>query len=47
MDDDWHDGKYFNVLVEGSRSSANVTELIADDSEDAIVPISASYAESI
>jgi len=42
--DDWHDDKYFSELVEGRRSSADVTELIADDNEDAIVPMSASCA---
>jgi hypothetical protein len=50
MDDwmnDWHDGKYFSELVEGRRSSADVAELIADDNEDAIVPMSASCAELI
>jgi hypothetical protein len=45
--DDRHDGKYFSELVDGRRSSADVTELIADDNEDAIAPISASCAESI
>jgi hypothetical protein len=46
--DDWHDdGKYFSELVEGTLSSADVTELIADDNEDAIVPMSASCVESI
>jgi hypothetical protein len=45
--DDWHDDKYFSELVEGRHSSADVAELIADDNEDAIVPMSASCAESI
>jgi hypothetical protein len=45
--DDWHDDKYFSELVEGRRSSADVTELIANDNEDAIVPMSASCAVSI
>jgi hypothetical protein len=44
---DWHDGKYFSEFVEGMRSSADVTELIVDDSDDAIVPMSASCAVSI
>ena len=45
--DDWHDDKYFSELVEGRRSSADVTELIANDNEDAIVPMSASCTVSI
>ena len=40
--DGWHDGTRFTDSVEGRNSSADVTELIADDNEDAIVPMSAS-----
>lgn len=40
--DGWHDGKYFSELVKVSRSSADVTELIADDNENAIAPMSVS-----
>jgi hypothetical protein len=45
--DEWHeDGKHSKDLLEGRRPSADVTELIADDNEDAIVPMSNFCARS-
>jgi hypothetical protein len=41
------DCEYFSELLEGRRSSADVSKLIADDNEEAIAPMSASYAKSI
>jgi hypothetical protein len=44
---DWLDGEYFTELLEGRRSSTDVSKLIADDSEEAIAPTSTSYARSV
>jgi len=44
---EWHDGQHFNELLEGRRSSADVIELIADDNEDAIVPMSGFCARGV
>jgi hypothetical protein len=41
------DRKYFNELLEVTRSSADVSDPIADDMEEAIAPMSASYIQSI
>jgi hypothetical protein len=41
------DGKYFNELLEVTHSSADVSEPITDDMEEAIAPMSASYGQSI
>jgi len=37
-----HNGKYFNDLLDRRRDSAGVIELIADDREEVILPMSAS-----
>jgi hypothetical protein len=41
------DCKYFIELLEVTHSSADVSDPIADDMEEAIAPMSASYAQSI
>jgi hypothetical protein len=45
--EDMPDCKYFIELLEGRRSSADVSEPTADDKEEAIAPMSASCAKSI
>jgi hypothetical protein len=45
--EDEPDFKYFKELLERRRSSADLSESIAVEKEEAIAPMSASYAQSI
>lgn len=44
--EDWLDCEYFTELLEGRRSSTDVSKPIADDSEEAIDTTSTSYTRS-
>jgi hypothetical protein len=39
--------EYFTESLEVTRSNADVSEPIADDNDNAILPMSGSYAQSI